>query len=382
MYDVAVVGAGPAGSAAARFCAEKGLNTICIEEHSAIGHPVQCAGLLSTAAFYACGVSERAVMNKISGASILSCNGDSLSFRSGSTKAYVVDRAALDREMAEKAADAGVVFQLKAHGTFSGGRLVMRGRKGRSEIDSRLVIAADGPKSAIARSLGMPRQKEFISGIQAEIPLDMEDDIVEIYPDASPDFFGWRIPAGRGMVRTGLCGREDVLERFIRFAGDQERGNMHLVTGTIPLGVMPRTYGNRVLFVGDAAGFAKPTSGGGVYTAVRSAMHAASVAEVCCNTGDFSDRALAGYERLWYEDFGREIATGMSLLKLRRTLSGDDVARLIRVLNDPGILELIVKHGDMDRPAGLARILLKKPAIVAALGIQLCRSVLNVMRNI
>ena len=47
-YDVIVVGAGPAGSAAARECAQLGLSTLCLEEHGTIGYPVQCAGLLST----------------------------------------------------------------------------------------------------------------------------------------------------------------------------------------------------------------------------------------------------------------------------------------------------------------------------------------------
>ncbi|NLD57553.1 MAG: FAD-dependent oxidoreductase, partial [Methanomicrobiales archaeon] len=53
-YDVIVAGAGPAGSAAAEECARLGLSTLCIEEHGTIGFPVQCAGLLSTAAFAEC----------------------------------------------------------------------------------------------------------------------------------------------------------------------------------------------------------------------------------------------------------------------------------------------------------------------------------------
>lgn len=383
MYDVAVVGAGPTGSAAARFCAEKGLNTICIEEHAAIGYPVQCAGLLSNTAFGACDVSGRAVLNEVCGASIISSGGDSLTFRSDSTKAYVVDRSILDQEMAKNAADAGAEFLLKTYAcSYSGGNLVTRGRRGKGGIRCRMVIAADGPRSVIARSLGMELQKEFLSGIQAEIPAEAETDIVNIYPDASPDFFGWKIPAGKGRLRVGLCGEDDVLERFIRFAGGADSPCLHLITGTIPLGVMPRTYGHRVLFAGDAAGFPKPTSGGGVYTGVRSAMHAASVAEMCCISGDFSDDALSSYETMWKEDFGREIASGMTLLKLRRTLSNDDIAKLIRALNDPEIMDLIVKHGDIDRPANLARILLKKPKIATTLGIQFCRSVLIMMKNL
>ena len=63
-YDVIVIGAGPAGCAAATECARQGLSTLCIEEHGTIGYPVQCAGLLSDKAFAECRVSERPVLNR------------------------------------------------------------------------------------------------------------------------------------------------------------------------------------------------------------------------------------------------------------------------------------------------------------------------------
>ena len=43
MYDVIIAGAGPTGSTAARLCADAGLATLVLEEHAAIGYPVQCA---------------------------------------------------------------------------------------------------------------------------------------------------------------------------------------------------------------------------------------------------------------------------------------------------------------------------------------------------
>ena len=92
---------------------------------------------------------------------------------------------------------------------------------------------------------------------------------------------------------------------------------MHFVTGTLPLGLMQKTYGNRTLFVGDAAGFAKPTSGGGVYTGIRSACHAASTASFCCDNDLFTDVALAEYERKWRADIGRELDLGFRIFQLR-----------------------------------------------------------------
>ena len=103
-YDVIVIGAGPAGSAAAAECARGGLKTLCIEEHGTIGYPVQCAGLLSNAAFAECRVSERPVLNKVYGARIISGSGNSILIDAKTQKAVVADRGALDREMAYVAA--------------------------------------------------------------------------------------------------------------------------------------------------------------------------------------------------------------------------------------------------------------------------------------
>lgn len=112
-YDVVVAGAGPAGSAAARACAEQGLSVLCVEEQGTIGYPVQCAGLLSRAAFEECAVSRRSIQNTVTGARIVPSSGQPLTINAGVPKAYVVDRALLDREMAQAAADAGAEFRPK-----------------------------------------------------------------------------------------------------------------------------------------------------------------------------------------------------------------------------------------------------------------------------
>jgi flavin-dependent dehydrogenase len=187
---------------------------------------------------------------------------------------------------------------------------------------------------------------------------------VRIYPDASPEFFGWSIPTGPGRIRVGLSGRSRVMERFAAFAGQFGTDTTHLVTGTLPLGVMKRTYKNRTLFVGDAAGFAKPTSGGGIYTGIRSARHAAAVAGTACEQGLYDDTILAGYERRWQEDFGRELELGYHLFEMRQNLGAADTDSLLRALDTPSILRTIEEYGDMDRPGALIKKLLVNPAIL------------------
>lgn len=372
-FDAVVVGGGPAGSTCARLCAEQGLSVCLIEEHASAGIPVQCAGLLSLAAFDECSVSRSCVLSTVSGARIVSSLGPALSFDAGAPRAHVVDRAALDREMLERAALAGAEVRMKTAFFRRQGRSILtRGVNGKEEISFRLLVGADGAASRVARETGMPSPAHVLAGLQADIVHRMDGGRVEVHPDASQDFFGWAIPLGPGRARVGLAGLQDVRPRFSRFLGqfsqDGPRASVHLVSGAIPLGPRARTYGDRTLLVGDAAGMAKPTSGGGVYTGVRAARHAARVIGDAVARGRYDDETLSCYEKAWREDFGRELALGLRLFEIRRKMGPRELAEAIRALDDPAIIRDIVSLGDMDRPGKLVRCLVTRPQLFPLLG--------------
>ena len=215
---------------------------LCLEEHGTIGHPVQCAGLLSLDAFSECRISGRSILNRVSGAEVTTSLGSRLLIDAGTTKAFVVDRGILDREMAEAAAEAGAdiglktaVYKLRDH------VVVTRGASGHQEFGYKILVAADGPRSTIARLNGMERSPCFLAGIQADVVHQSDPRYVGIYPDASPEFFAWRIPINRERVRIGLAGLTSVKDRFSCFRSMFPGASVELVTGTIPLGVMPKT---------------------------------------------------------------------------------------------------------------------------------------------
>ncbi|WP_052359258.1 NAD(P)/FAD-dependent oxidoreductase [Methanomicrobium mobile] len=407
MYDVIVAGGGPVGSSAAKFCAERGLKTLLLEEHAEFGRPVQCAGLLSNNAFAQCRVGEKSVLNKVSGARIISGLGNGLSFDAGVTKAYIVDRSLLDAEMGGNAANAGAEIKMKT--SVTGFRpaassnagdfctVTTTGIDGEESFETRIVIAADGPRSLFSRFLNLERPPVYLSGIQADIALKRDTGLVELHPYASPDFFGWVIPISENLCRVGLCGEKDVPERFKAFLwkvcqdcdakhSDAESGHescnsatcssasctpvscttvscTHLVTGTIPLGIMPKTCANRVLFCGDAGGFAKPTSGGGIYTGIRTAFHAAETAAICCEKNTFRDSDLKQYEKLWNKDIGNVLKFGMTMYNLRKRISNEQIDRLCMYLGSEDIRRDIVEYGDMDKPYRIIRKLLLNPTV-------------------
>ncbi|HWQ66328.1 MAG TPA: NAD(P)/FAD-dependent oxidoreductase [Methanospirillum sp.] len=369
-WDVVVVGAGPAGSAAAADCASAGLSTLLIEEQAHIGFPVQCAGLLSCSAFSECRVTNRSVLNTVSGA-VVSAGSASCSFDAGQIKAYVVDRGMLDQEMGWTAANAGAEIQLKtgAHSVDIRNKVLKtRGVAGIQEIRYRVLIAADGPRSTISRAAGLDRAPVYLSGLQCDIPYDMEQQKVAIFPNASPEFFGWVIPMGKGRARIGMCGISGVRELFERFIRPFGRSGVHYVSGTIPIGTLPKTFSDGLMVVGDAAALAKPTSGGGVYTGIRSARHAAAVAIQSCEEDRTDASFLSTYEKRWKKDFGRELKIGYTAFGVRQKISPTKMESLIREMSRPSIQDLIVRKGDMDRPGRLIASLLVHPRMMIAGG--------------
>lgn len=368
MSDVIIIGGGPAGSTAARICAKAGLSTRVLEEHASLGYPVQCAGLLSNSAFAECEVSDRSVYNTVRGAKICGSEGHSLSFDAKITKAYVVDRGRLDHEMGVSAAEAGAEFSLKTCVTRINPVKKIIHTAGGEEIPYDLLIAADGPRSITARSLGIPPSLFIYSGIQAEVPWSGEPALVELHPNAAPEFFAWVIPLSEKRARIGLCGTKNVPELYAKFLSRFSGSTIHSVTGAIPIGIRRKTFGSGCMLIGDAAGFPKPTSGGGVYTGIRSARFAAQTAIEAFETGNSTDAFLSRYESLWRQDFGRELDIGLKVLKFRRSMDPQDIDALTDALNTPETINLITRFGDMDRPSDLLKCLAAKPSLYGTFG--------------
>lgn len=80
-----------------------------------------------------------------------------------------------------------------------------------------MLIAADGPRSTISRGLGIPRAPVYLSGLQCDVHYSAPTDHVQVYPNASPEFFGWVIPLSPEHARVGLCGIHQVHEKFTEF---------------------------------------------------------------------------------------------------------------------------------------------------------------------
>jgi digeranylgeranylglycerophospholipid reductase len=377
--DVLVVGAGPAGSTVAFELARRGHSVEVIEEHPRVGHPVQCAGLVSHRVIELAG-SDKMVLGPVHGASVFSPGLKSLSFRASEPRAFVIDRAGLDIHLADRAAEAGALFRTgvrfdglaEANGKGIVARLTGIGGHA-EERKARILIGADGVASAVARAARLRRPIEILPAFEAEIPRSPGDpDRVEVYlgNEFAPGLFGWWVPDFAGGARVGIAARADgtpartYFDRLIRFLtrrfGTPLPAPVGYVVSGIPIGTLPRITADRVLLVGDAAAQVKPLSGGGIFTGMRAAALAAEVVDGGLTSDRLDRAALASYESRVEQTLGEEFRRAQFLRRVFTRLTDLEFDRLLEALQSAELAGSIVAFGDIDFPSHVARKLLRQ----------------------
>jgi digeranylgeranylglycerophospholipid reductase len=386
--DVAVIGAGPAGSRTARNLARAGLRVRLVEEHRAVGVPSHCSGLISLRTLREAEIGEEAAIHKITGAFVHTQSGSEASLGGTKTQAVAIDRVKWDQTLAEQALEAGAEM-VRARMTHverenSHTRLRLQTDGHDSTMTAQMVVGADGTHSRVARTLGMARPAEYAYNLGIEGKLtpgagaNWRDDFVHVFvgSDLAPGWFGWIIPTGDGIVRVGIgssgpvkpieCYRR-LQSAFPALFSDIEPCRMY--GGTIPLTFAPRSYADNVLLVGDAAGQVKPFSGGGIYTSLVAARHASATIERAFAKGDFSATALASYERGWKREIGRELRKSWHLRHFGLALSDQQVDRVVKALRGPKMQQLAATHADIDYPSRVLLRLARSLPAMATLGL-------------
>src|ERR1051325_614288 len=109
----------------------------------------------------------------------------------------------------------------------------------------------------------------------------------------------------------------------------------------LPLGPIERTFGDRVLVIGDAAGLVKATTGGGIYYSLLSATIACETLIDALSKDDLSASALRGYQRRWRRQLGPELRWQLVLRRIAQRLTDEDIDGLFALARTDGLMPLL-----------------------------------------
>ncbi|MDO5849648.1 MAG: NAD(P)/FAD-dependent oxidoreductase [Methanobacteriaceae archaeon] len=367
--DVVVVGAGPAGSTAAKHAALGGANVILIDKKSEIGTPKRCAEGIYDRGLKWLGIepNPRWIAQTIRGGILHSYDGSSIQLDETilPEHGYVLERKVFDKFMAMDAARAGAKIMIKtlAKGLErDGDSYILSCEKMGEEfqIKAKIVIGADGPESRVGKWAGInttTKPKYMMSGAQFEMcNVDLvRDDLLEFYFDSSiaPGGYGWIFPKGNGVANVGLgisgnTKNQSAYEALVHFVKNcpatQNAQAVELNIGGDPIdGLVERIYDDNLMLCGDAAGQVNPIEGGGIILGMMGGMAAGKTAAEAIKEGNYSKERLKQYEI----DFNESMYGIVPKLPVARdfvlSLTDKDFAKIINAFKDEDLVNMDVK---------------------------------------
>ena len=360
VLDVLVVGGGPAGLIAARDLARAGHGVRVAEEHHAIGVPVHCTGLLGSDAFAELALPRSSVLRVTQAARFHAASGRSVLVESDRIAASIVDRASFDSALAGEAVAAGARIETGvrvASITQTAGRVRVTTADGRTAM-ARACVLACGANYRFNRSLGLGVPRVFMQSAQLELPFPAVDDVqVFLGHEVAPYGFAWLVPFERGgspYARIGLMCKTRASVRFgtfasalardYRYPGEVPRPRLKV----LPLAPVSKTYADRLIAVGDAAGLVKPTTGGGIYYSLLSGQIAAAVLDRGLREDALDESALREYELRWRARLGPEIRAGLAFRRLVSRLNDRAIDAVVELASVDGLVPLLRQTADFN----------------------------------
>jgi len=352
-FDVVVVGAGPAGSAAARAASRDGARTLLLEKHTTIGTPLSCAeGISLTGITEVLGeIEPRWVSAPIHEVDLYAPNGSKL-YVSHPNAGVVLDRKLFDRDVAMMAAREGAEIRVEspAVGLESNGAgfsaVVIETPAGRQRIKTKVIIAADGVESQVGRWAGMNtrlRLDRMDTGAQYLLGnVDVKAGKLEFYfgRNVAPGGYAWVFPKGPDTANVGLAITPSLSEgisarRWLEdFVKSRFRSNYTVLEYMV--GGIPAFYGHKmmrcenILLAGDAGRLVDSISGAGIANALLSGDYAGTAAAQFVKTGDA--KALDEYSRRWRRRKGREMRLYYLAREIFLRMTEDDLNLVVEGL--------------------------------------------------
>jgi geranylgeranyl reductase family protein len=304
MFDVIVVGAGPAGCRTAELISKKGYDVLIVEEHTSVGRPVQCTGLVSKKVGK---LPKEVIVNKIKKARFFS--GQEYFEIKSKNPVFVIDREKFDKHMARNAVKSEVKFKLSTKFTDF------------KNHHSKIFVGADGPNSTVAKRAGIKLPNNLLFAAQVKTKYVFNPDTVELWfgSDIAPGLFAWVVPENEEIARVGLmCDKNPnkYLEKFLKMRFEKIQISDR-IGDMIRFGLIDCSVSDRVLLVGDAACQIKPFSAGGLVYGQIGARRAAEACVKALKANNFSKHFLVeNYDKRWKKELEGPMKKGLLFRKI------------------------------------------------------------------
>ena len=310
VHDVIVVGAGPAGNNAALGLAQMGYGVTVIDGTHDVGDKL-CTGIVGQECIRRFPIDQNLIHREAASAQVAAPSGRNVRFEVATPQARIIDRVAYVASFAHRA---------------------------------RAVVLASGFGSPLTRQLGFGSVADYVTGVQAVASVDNVDEVqVYLGQDVAPGFFAWLVPTRGNRALVGLLARRHAqghlaalvqrLETEGKIRGIIENSS----SWGIPLRPLKRTFRDRVLVVGDAAGQVKPTTGGGIFYSLLASEIVVRVLGDALACDDLSSAKLSQYQTEWKGLLAQELEIGYSARRLYEYLSDRQVSSLVEQAGSKGI---------------------------------------------
>ena len=333
--DVAVVGAGPAGLATATFAARAGLRAVVCERSAgppdkACGEGLMPAGLKVLTTLGARDLLGPEDCSSIEGIRYVEEDGGTVTGRLPAGGGLGVRRTALSSALAAVAESSGVEIRWGTTVTgFTAGESSVELQTSRGKLRGRVLVAADGLHSLLRRRAGLdgPAGTRERFGIRQHFRIPPWSPYVEVH--LSPGVEAFVTPAGAARVgvaflweRAGVEGAVsfDVLLRRFPALGERLAGAPpdSEARGAGPLAQTVRSrISDRLVLVGDAAGYVDAITGEGISMSLVSAEMLGSLLPSILEHGA-GRKSLEPYERAFSREFLRYALVCRCVLALAR----------------------------------------------------------------
>ena len=344
-YDVVVAGGSVAGLLSAREISSKGFSVLVIEEDYEIGTPEHCGGLVSIAGLEELGIIpfRKTFDHMMEYAEIKSPNGKSFTINSKKQKVVEISRRELDKQIAFQAQKNGT--EIKVRTSFQ--EVTNTGiRTNEENIDCKIFVDARGVSSLIHKD-----RTGILSSAQYEIYANwIKKGKVEVIFDQEkyPGFFAWVIPSDEGKGKVGVAGKginvSDTLNEILKEKG--KYSTIRKIFAPIWIkGPIEKFVDGKTVIVGDAAGQAKPTTAGGIFTSGMGGVFAGQAISKFLKTNEISH--LQEYQKRWTERFGKEFDKQLLARKILERLDNQTINKLFESIT-PEITNEISEKDDFD----------------------------------